>query len=85
MTKLPPPPPQTAAEIIGHLRDYWIENIGTNQSEAAVRAERGFQHLLAVGGLREWGFNEHGHLLYESHTPAVSETIVYVLIRKENG
>jgi hypothetical protein len=79
---LPPPPPMTSDEIVGHIRDHWVQNIGANWDEANMRAERGFWHLLQTGALREWGFDHLGDLLYECHTP-VAQTIVYVLVPKE--
>jgi hypothetical protein len=84
MTNLPPPPPMTSDEIVGHIRDHWVQNIGANWDEANQRAERGFWHLLQTGSLREWGFDNQGETLYECHTP-VAQTIVYVLVTKEDG
>lgn len=46
MPSLPPPPPMTSDEIVGHIRDYWVQNIGADWDEANSRAERGFWHLL---------------------------------------
>jgi len=83
MTDLPPPPPMTSEEIVGHIHDHWVQNIGATPLEADLRAERGFWHLLQVGALREWGFDSLGNLLYETHAPVVSETIVYVLLNRE--
>ena len=83
MTELPAPPPMTSDEIVGHIRDHWVENIGASEGEAVMRAERGFWHMLSTGSLREWGFDHEGNTLYEAHTPKVSETIVYVLMQKE--
>jgi hypothetical protein len=83
VTELPPPPPMTSDEIVGHIRDHWIENLGASWAEANQRAERGFWHLLQTGALREWGFDSVlGDTLYECHTP-VAQTIVYVLVTKE--
>jgi len=82
MTDLPPPPPMTSEEIVGHIRDHWVQNLGATEHEADLRAERGFWHLLQTGALREWGFNLLGETLYETHTP-VAQTIVYVLVTKE--
>jgi len=73
----------TSEEIVGHIRDHWVQNLGATEHEADLRAERGFWHLLQTGGIREWGFDNEGVLLYEPHTPKVSETIVYVLLQKE--
>lgn len=84
MTDLPPPPPMTSEEIVGHIRDHWVQNIGATPLEAEMRAERGFWHLLQTGALIEWGFDKDGNQLYETHTPKVSETIVYVLLNKED-
>ena len=81
----PAPPPMTPDEIVGHIRDHWIQNIGADQTEAELRAERGFMHMLATGSLREWGFDSEGNTLYEAHAPTVSQTIVYVLIQKEQS
>jgi len=83
MTDLPPPPPMTSEEIVGHIRDHWVQNIGATELEANLRSERGFWHLLQTGALREWGFDSEGNLLYETHAPVVSETIVYVLLNRE--
>jgi hypothetical protein len=82
MTNLPPPPPMTSNEIVGHIRDHWVQNIGATELEATMRAERGFWHLLQTGALREWGFDNQGETLYECHTP-VAQTIVYVLVKEE--
>jgi len=83
MTDLPPPPPMTSDEIVGHIREHWVQNIGATEHEATLRAERGFWHMLQTGALREWGFNLLGETLYETHAPKVSETIVYVLMQRE--
>ena len=83
MTDLPPPPPMTSEEIVGHIRDHWVQNIGASEVEATLRAERGFWHLLQTGAIREWGFLGDGNTLYETHAPPVSETIVYVLVTRE--
>jgi len=83
MTDLPPPPPMTSDEIVGHIRDHWVQNIGADWDEANSRAERGFWHMIQTGAIREWGFDNKGDTLYEAHTP-VSQTIVYVLVPKED-
>jgi hypothetical protein len=70
----------TSDEIVGHIRDHWVQNIGADWDEANSRAERGFWHLLQTGALREWGFDNQGETLYECHTP-VASTIVYVLVQ----
>ena len=72
----------TSDEICRHIRDHWVQNIGADELEAALRAERGFWHMLQTGAIREWGFNEHGDTLYEPQS-SVSEAIVYVLLKKE--
>ena len=82
MPSLPPPPPMTSDEIVMHIRNHWIENLGVDWGEADRRAERGFQHMVLTGAIREWGFDNRGNTLYETHTP-VSETIVYVMIQKK--
>ena len=81
--KLPAPPPMTAEEIVGHIRDHWVQNIGADWGEAQERAELGFKHLLQTRSIREWGFDSLGNTLYETHRPTISETIVYVLIQKK--
>jgi len=83
-TDLPPPPPMTSDEIVGHIRDHWVQNIGADYDEADFRAERGFKHMLATGALREWGFDDTGNTLYETQTPVLTEVIVYVLVTKED-
>ena len=82
-TQLPGPPPMTSGEIVGVIRDHWIENMGANPDEAEIRAERGFMHMLATDSIREWGFSPTGETLYEPHSPVAAETIVYVMIQKE--
>jgi hypothetical protein len=77
-----PVTPLSIDEIVGHLRDHWIQNIGADWGEANQRAERGFWHMLQTGSLREWGFDNQGETLYECHSP-VAQTIVYVLVQKE--
>ena len=72
----------TSDEIVGHIRQHWMDNLAANEPEATMRAERGFWHLLQTGALREWGFDNQGETLYECHTP-VAQTIVYVLVTKE--
>ncbi len=84
MTKLPPPPPMTSDEIVGHIRRHWLENLGATEIEADLRAEKGFLHLLTTGAIREWGFTKDGWALYEPHAPVVSEAIVFVLLNKED-
>jgi len=73
----------TSNEIVGHIRDHWIQNIGADWNEAELRAERGFWHMLQAGSLREWGFDNEGNTLYEPYTPVAVQTIVYVLMTKE--
>lgn len=73
----------TSDEIVSHIRDHWVQNIGADWDEANSRAERGFWHLLQTGSLREWGFDNRGETLYECHTPKAPEAIVYVLIQKK--
>jgi len=73
---LPPPPPLSGTEIVGHIRDHWMQNIGADWDEASFRAERGFMHMLQTHAIREWGFNNEGETLYEPVT-----SIVYVLIQ----
>jgi len=80
---LPPPPPLTSNEIVGLIADHWVKNIGADPDEAAMRAERGFMHMLATDSIREWGFSPTGETLYEPHSPVAAETIVYVMIQKE--
>ena len=77
----PGPPPMTSDEIVGHIRDHWMQNIGATWDEADHRAERGFAHMLATDSIREWGFSSTGETLYEPHTPVAAQTIVYVVTR----
>lgn len=81
--ELPPPPPKseellTREQIIGHIRDHWATNLGATEHEATVRAERGFEHMLATRALGEWGFTRDGETLYEPQT-VVSEAVVYII------
>lgn len=78
MTELPPPPPMTSEEIVGHLRDHWLKNIRADVLEAEMQAERGFMHLLQNCAIREWGFDKSGNTLYEPGPP-----IVFVLLNRE--
>ena len=72
----------TSDEIVGHIRDHWVQNVGADWDEANSRAERGFWHLLQTGAIREWGFDNQGETLYEPHSP-IAQTIVYVLMKEE--
>jgi hypothetical protein len=72
----------TSTEIVGHIRDHWITNLGATALEAELRAERGFMHMLATDSIREWGFSPTGELLYEPASPVAAHAIVYVIVER---
>lgn len=83
MTDLPPPPPMTASEIVGIIRDHWMSD-GMDWDNATWRGELGFAYMLDEGSIREEGFTVEGETLYETCTPA-AETILVVLMQKKEG
>ena len=74
----------TSDEIVGHIRDHWVTNLGVDYLDAEMRAERGFWHMLQTGAIREWGFDNTGNTLYEPHDRVVAQTILYVMVQKED-
>ena len=73
---MPDPDPLTSGEIVGIIRDHWLE-AGLDWSDADHRGELGFAYMLDHQSIREWGFNAEGETLYEPCSP-VSISIVYV-------
>ena len=80
--QLPPPPPLSGDEIVGMIRDHWLQS-GLDWNDADRRGELGFAYMLDEGTIREWGFSMTGETLYEPCSP-VARTIVVTLLNKED-
>ena len=64
MVDLPPPPPQTANQLLDNMAQALIDE-GMGERSACHKAARAVARLIAIGALEWWGMTNEGEPLFQ--------------------
>ena len=81
---LPPPPPQTANQLLDNMAQAQIDD-GMGERSACHKAARAIARLIAIGALEWWGMTNEGEPLFQEVPISEQPTIVYWGLVIEGG